>query len=87
MSEHRIVGQAAQFRSWLEEARLPQGIGNFLAGEVAAVSKAFAAMNEAERTLYQRSERAHLERLWGPEEAQRKIEILGAGAAVAGNGC
>lgn len=74
MSEPRMVEQAAQFRGWLEEARLPAAIGNTLAGEVAAANKAFTAMNDAERTLYQRSERAHLERLWG-EETQRKIEL------------
>lgn len=70
-----MVEQSAQFRGWLEEARLPKSIGDFLADEVAKVGNAFSAMGEAEQVLYQRSERAHLERLWGPEETQRKIEL------------
>lgn len=40
---------------------------------MAKVGKAFNAMSEAEQVLYQRSERAHLERLWGSEETQRKL--------------
>lgn len=61
-------------RAWLSESRLPKEIGNAVARSIGETAVQFLKMNEGEREIFARTERAKLDRLWGADAA-RKIDL------------
>ncbi len=54
-------------RGWLSDARFTREIGSSLAKEIEREARAQASMSPIDRTLYGKSQRITLERLWGAE--------------------
>ena len=55
----------AAIRGWMGDAELPAGTGTFLATEAKKLIPQLQAMNAAQRDLFQRAERAKLQRTFG----------------------
>lgn len=70
--ELAAVDKAA--RGWLSAGRFDAAIGNALAAEANRVGERWQAMNDAQRELYQRTERAKLDRLWG-QDAEKNLKL------------
>lgn len=64
---NEFVETDKKYRAWLSTAQFPSGVGSFLAEEIHQVSNDHSKMTEAERTLWARSEKIKLEKIWGPE--------------------
>jgi hypothetical protein len=60
-------------RGWLAEARFPANLGSSLAKEVDAEARRHSTMSKIERTLYGKSQRLLLEKLWG-DQFQTKLD-------------
>jgi hypothetical protein len=51
-------------RGWLTEAQLPKGAGNFIINEANELAPKLQAMTDAERGIFQASERVKLQAIW-----------------------
>lgn len=60
-------------RGWLAEGRFPANLGSSLAKEVDAEARRHSTMSDIERTLYGKSQRLLLEKLWG-DQFQSKLD-------------
>jgi hypothetical protein len=51
-------------RSWMVEAGLPKGTGNFVIAEAKTLAPKLMAMTDAERGIFQQQERVKLQAIW-----------------------
>ncbi len=75
MGEAEITQVAGQLRGWMADARLPVGIGNFIAEEADRVGTTWATMDETSRDLWAAHQEFIGREFWG-DKYDGRLELV-----------